>query len=179
MIYQAFYDNDVMVNLTDEEYEEAYERGISIHQVSDGWCEEQHTSRDGVTGDRIHGLGEVAGRAIAKALGIPWTNSLNTFKKADLAYDIEARLIGKDHYGLRVYDDDYSAKRVVGCVIPRGCERKPYRIPGWINAKYGKREEWKRDWLNRHRPVYCVPQERLEPLTALMDLIAKAALTPS
>jgi hypothetical protein len=173
MNYQACHNNDEFVELTDDEYDEAWAKGIEIYQISQARKLQDNRDfvRNGVDGSRVQCLGEVASRAVAKACRLPWISSLNTFQGPDLNYHIEVRLIGQENYGLRVYEHDYDAKRVVGIVIPPGKEREPYRIPGWINACYGKRPEWLKDWLGRGRPVFCVPQERLFPLAVLLDLM--------
>jgi hypothetical protein len=74
---------------------------------------------------------------------------------------------------LRVYDRDDDSRRVVGIVIEKGQERKPYRIAGWINAKYAKKDIYKIDPLNRGRPVFAVPQEKLFHMNELKGLIEK------
>lgn len=171
--YHPFHGNDEFIELTDEEYSEAFDRGkmIRCSSVERHFKDNRDFVRDGVDGLRVHQLGEVCARAIAKALNLPWVNSLDTFKGPDLPHNIEARLIGVERYGLRVYDTDDDSKRVVGCVIERGRERLPYRLPGWINAKYGKKSEWWMDPLDRKRPAFFVPQYHLWSLNILRRLI--------
>ena len=76
--------------------------------------------------------------AVAYGLGYPMFLGSETFNVPDLPNDIQVRLIGVDHYGLRVYPQhdgkgDEPHWKVVGVVILKGEERKPpWRIPGWI-----------------------------------------------
>lgn len=173
IIYHACHIHDEWCELSDEEYAECFERGAEIYYSSQerNLKDNRNFTRNGVTGLRAQQLGEVSARAIAKALGLPWTNSMDTFKGADLPCKIECRLIGRDRYGLRVYETDKDWKRVVGCIIEPGREREPYRLPGWINAKHGKKTEWLDDPLNRGRPAFFVPQDKLHGLDVLRALI--------
>lgn len=172
-LYVASHRHDVFVSLTDAEYAEAVTHGRQIYALSQGrgWTDHHNFTRNGVDGERIQILGSIAERAVSKACGIEWTRWVNTFKAPDLHFNIEVRLIGRENYGLRVYPRDDDSRRVVGVVIERGMERKPYRIPGWINALHGKRPEWLIDPLNQGHPVYAVPQSRLHSLDVLMQLI--------
>jgi len=124
-------------------------------------------------GRRIQQLGALAECACAKALELPWLRGINTFKRPDLGHNIEVRLIGDDAFGLRVYPKDHNSRRVVGVIIEKGREREPYRIPGWINAKYAKKIKYQMDPGNRNRPFYGVPQDRLCDPKLLMELIQK------
>jgi len=174
MIYTACHRYDVFVSLTDVEIDEALEFGRQMYHLSQcrGLHDHRTFVRRGVNGERVQSIGSLAERAGAKALGLPWTHWIDTFKSPDLHHNIEVRLIGVDHYGLRIYDRDDDSRRVVGVVIERGAEHSVYRIPGWINAKYAKRPEYLIDPLNRGQPMYAVPQDRLRSLKELEELIA-------
>lgn len=135
-----------------------------------------HTEDGG--GKRIQMLGSVAEKAAAKALGMYWPGTVDQNGRADIPPDIEVRLIGVDHYGLRVHPDDPDDWAVVGVVIEKGQERtKPYRLPGWIPASEAKRPEWEFGSGNGAgtgkvadgRPVFFVPQSELRPLDELRD----------
>jgi hypothetical protein len=173
--YEACNDNDVFVSLTDEEYEEAKNFGKFMyeHSQKQGYRDYRKFVRKGVDGQRVQELGSIAERAVAKACGIEWTAWVDTFKKPDLHHNIEVRLIGVDRYGLRVYDRDHDTRRVVGIVIEKGKEREPYRIPGWINAKYAKKDIYRMDPLGRGKPMYSVPQNKLRSLESLLEFIKK------
>lgn len=173
MIYLASHMHDEFVTLTDDEFKLATRRGSDIQQSSDrmGIDNKRPKGWAGVAGERSHQIGQLAECAVAKALGIPWKNSLNTFKRADLRGNIEVRLIGADWYGLRVYERDNGTRRVVGCIIERGKERQSYRLPGWIHARDGKRQEFLMDPLERMQPMYSVPQYELRSLEVLRRII--------
>ena len=177
VVYRASHRHDVFVSLTIEERAAAGKHGSTMYLSSQarGLHDKRPGVRNGVTGERVQRLGSIAERAVAKALGIEWTAWSDTFKAADLHFNIEVRLIGVDHYGLRVYDRDHDSRRVVGIVIERGSEHLPYRIPGWINAVHAKRREWRIDPHDLGQPVYAVPQDRLHPLALLRLFIQEEA----
>jgi len=169
----ARYDDCEYVSLTDEEYRTAISRGEDTyrHSQSRGMKDYRSFVRDGVDGCRVQCLGSIAEFAAAKLLGVRLSGWMNTFKGSDLSGNIEVRLIGAEHYGLRVYDRDRDSRRVIGVVIPKGREREPYRIPGWIPAGIAKIEEYRMDPLNRGHPFFCVPQSRLIPVSTLAGLL--------
>ena len=173
VFYKACHDHDEFVTLTDAEINEAANFGSEMYESSQerGLNDRRPEIRNGVDGRRVQMLGSVAERACSKALGIEWTHWMDTFRTPDLHHNIEVRLIGVNHYGLRVYDKDHDSRRVVGVVIEKGKEREAYRIPGWINAIYGKKERYKIDPHNKGQPVYAVPQDKLQPLDTLKFLV--------
>lgn len=173
--YRAFRDNDVMVSLDEWEikgavyiarcmWEKSHADGRQDKHGWEGW----NRDRDGIPqGLRSQMIGAVAERAVGKALDIYWPSAVDIGAAADFErHNIEARLIGVDWYGLRVKPDEDPTKRVVGCVIPEGKEREPYRCPGWIVAGDAKRPEW---LITPHERahVYAVPQRELRPLREL------------
>lgn len=170
--YKAHHANDVFVALEDIEYHIALKVGEWIWkksqqaQLTDYWGNKP----SGAKGIWLQQLGALAERSAAKALDLYWPGLINTFKKPDLSHNIEVRLIGVDHYGLRVRDSDDDSRRIVGVIIPKGKEREPYRIPGWIPAKDAKRSEWKMNPYDG-RPMYCVPQEYLRHLNELRTIV--------
>lgn len=175
IVYEPSHKHDRFVQLTDSEINEAARFGGEMydHSQKSGFKDYRPEVRNGVDGRRVQQLGSVVERAVAKALGIPWTKWMDTFRSPDLHHNIECRLIGDERYGLRVKPHDEDSRRVVGVVIPKGRERgHPYRIPGWINAKFGKREAYLIDPHDMKRPIYAVPQARLWSLDRLERLIA-------
>lgn len=168
MHYVAAYIHSEYIGLSDEEYAEAYHRGEEIWESSQHRrLKEKAVSEDGCY---IQAIGEVATRACAKLLGLPWKNTFDTFKQADLGNNIEVRSMGREWYGLRIRSDDEDSRRVIGVVIERGKERQQYRVVGWINAKHAKKKEWKIDPRSLGRPMFAVPQDKLRGLDELRQL---------
>jgi len=181
--YVAFHGNDKFVSLTDAEYREALALGSAIFRDSQEraqkgkMIDKRPGTKDGVTGEWVQQLGCISERAVAKFLNIPYRSSANTFKGADLEHNIEVRTIGVEHYGMRVKDGDDNSRIVIGVVIPKGRERKPYRLPGWIRARDAKNPDWIMDPNNIEAPFFGVPQEFLIsldylPLIVLENLTA-------
>lgn len=174
MNYEPCHRNDEFVTLTSNEIAAATEAGKWVYRRSQerGLRDYRAFVRHGVNGERVQVVGAIAELATCKLLDLRWTKgAYDTFKRPDLPHNIEVRLIGVNHYGLRVYEGDDDSRRVVGVVIERGREHLPCRFPGWINAVYGKREEYLIDPLSRGRPVFAVPQWRLIHLDKLRELI--------
>ena len=94
--------------------------------------------------------------SVAKALGIYWDGSVNTFKRPDLPPDIQVRTSKsyQDHLVIRSADaDDERFIKVVG-VHP------DYELVGWIWGREGKRAEY---WGERNGtyPAFWVPHAAL------------------
>ncbi len=168
-IYTEYLDNSDYIELTDFEFDVAWKIGDKIWRLSQerGLKDYCGNKPNGVDGGRLQCLGAVAECAIHKWLNRFWLGNYNSFKNPDLA-DLEIRLIGLEHYGLRVRDSDDDSRRVVGIVIPKGREREPFRIAGWIYAREAKKTEWKMNPYNG-RPIYCVPQTQLFPAGILKE----------
>lgn len=171
MIYKEDKSHSEYISLTDFEYRIANGIGKLIYKLSqDAGYKDYHGNKpNGVDGERLQCLGAIAECAIAKWLNKYWLGGYMGFKNPDIE-NLEIRLIGVEHYGLRVRDSDDDARMVVGVVIPKGKEREPYRIAGWINAKDAKKLEWKMNPYNG-RPMYCVPQSELKDASDLRKMI--------
>jgi hypothetical protein len=176
-IYAACHANDVRVILTADEIALAMKAGEEARKWSlehNQHNKRQLGERNGVTDLWIMQLGYIGEYAVCKALGIRWHSSNRTYQNADIKNtNIEVRVIGLNHYGLRVYPHDADTRRVVGIVIEKGKEAGPLRIPGWINARYAKKKQWLMDPLERGQPIYCVPQACLFPLSQLIELLKR------
>lgn len=167
--YRACYEHSVYVTLTRDEINAAARMGLAERALS---VRHAYQDRSGYRPDdakalRVQALSKVAEASALKALGLPLSLlRTGTLQGADIEPDIEVRLIGADHYGLRVYPGDGDWKRVLGVVIPKGHERKQHRVAGWILAADAKREEWKIAPGGRP-PMYAVPQSALRPISEL------------
>lgn len=126
---------------------------------------------------KIQALGAVCEGAAQAALGWPIKLQSGTYAVADLDGDIQVRLIGVDHYGLRVKPKDKDHWRVFGVIIPAGKERQPYRLPGWVYAGEAREHS---EWLmnpNNRTPMWAVPQSALRPNNELRMLLDKEGFT--
>lgn len=168
-VYEPCYTNSVYVQLDPVEVYVAAMCGRKTWQLSqDGRHHEYHHPKDGgPTGELIQMLGDLAVWSVAKYLD-RYPMGFRSYKGADLSGNIEVRLIGVEWYGLRVYTKDVERnKMVIGVVIPKGRERQPHRIAGWIPAREATREEWVMNPGDRERPFFCVPQSFLRHIDTL------------
>lgn len=105
----------------------------------------------------MHILGATGELVVAKALGIYWSATVDTYKtKSDLPGGLEVRARSRDDYDLivRANDpDDVPFVLVVG-------EDLTFRVPGWIWGREAKQEKWLKTYANR-TPAYFVPQSAL------------------
>lgn len=169
MRYEPYYLNDVVVTLTTDQINAAIKHGMKMRQYSVAMNHRNHKGYepDNIKATRVQALGAVCEAAVCVALDIPVVLESEVYNVPDLPNGIQIRLIGAQHYGLRVYPADDDSWNVVGVVIPPGCERKPYRIPGWFNVGQAKkRPEWSMAPHGRP-PMFVVPQKCLKPLQTL------------
>lgn len=95
--------------------------------------------------------------AVARALGLFWNGSINTFHQPDLPGKLEVRWSKLPSAKVRPDDNQVVVVSVTG-----QCPR--YEIAGWCYSEFAKREEWK----SRTEPIcYFVPHEKLSPIEEL------------
>lgn len=119
--------------------------------------------KHGFNGDGwgVHIEGACGEMAVAKALGIYWDGSVNTFKRPDVA-SLQVRTRSEDWHDILVRpgdgDDDIF-------VLVTG--RSPsFTIQGWIRGSEAKVSEFLATHGGRP-PAYFVPQKRLRPMSEL------------
>jgi len=168
--YRACHTHDEFVSLTDKEINYACRHARKMRNVSLAKGDRERKAAINVTGERIQMLGAVAELAARKHFGFPMVLRAQNYREPDLPHQVEVKMIGADHFGLRVYERTKDNRRVMAVVIPKGCERVPYRLPGWIYAADAKREGWLID-PNNKGPMYAVPQDALIPLSDLRDIL--------
>lgn len=97
--------------------------------------------------------GEVAA---AKALGLYWPATVNTFKdEYDLA-DFEVRTRSKHHYGLLVRDNDPDDRRFI--LVTGECPY--YKVWGWATAAEVRRHGTRLNPGNDGRPPFWVLDDK-------------------
>jgi len=131
---------------------EAIKKGLSDKHGFDG---------DGLM---IHINGACGEMAVAKALGIYWAGSINTFKKERDVGKWEVRTRSKDYYDLliRPDDDENNIYILVTGEIPT------FKVQGFILGKSAKRQEWMKDYGGRP-PAYFIPKEYLSDIKQLTE----------
>lgn len=93
--------------------------------------------------------------AVAKALGVYWNGSIDSFQADDLP-GMQIKTRSRHDYELLVRpgDNDESVFVLVTGQCPE------YEIRGWIKGGDAKRQEWLRDYGGRP-PAYFVPHDSL------------------
>lgn len=174
--YLARLDGRVRVQLTREEFEFCKAVGIEERRLAIARHSRNSHGYDpsDEQGERSQWLGHVCEGVVAKFLGLPVSVVRSeTYAGADLPFNVEVRLVGGNHYGLRVRPCDEDSRRVVGVYLPRGEEDGPSWIVGWLNAKHAKRPEWLIQPHWPRPPFYAVPQRRLHFLDSLLSVIER------
>lgn len=111
---------------------------------------------------QVHIEGACGELAAAKALGVPWSATVDTFKRGDdVPGGWQIRTRSRPEYELivRPGDPDDALFLLVLGVAPH------YVVKGWITGREAKRPEWSRAHGNRP-PAYFVPHDQLTPLSA-------------
>jgi len=118
----------------------------------------------GYSGDYwgIHIEGAAGEFAAAKALGVFWSPTVNSYKSADIAPNIQVRTRSKSDYDLIIREDDNPDHAYV-LVVGQSPE---FEVIGWIWGRDGKRPEWIKTYGGRP-PAWFVPQDKLRPLSEL------------
>jgi hypothetical protein len=113
-------------------------------------------------GKHIEGAcGEIA---VAKALGLFWSPTVNTFgSEPDIKPDIEVRTRSRHDYELTIRPKDDQARRfvLVTGVAPT------FVVRGYCIGAHARRDEWLHDYGGRP-PAWFVPQAELCDIRELM-----------
>jgi hypothetical protein len=107
----------------------------------------------------IHVEGAAAEIAVAKALGLYWPATVDSYSAADIGDDIQVRLRRKHEYELIVRPGDSDSHRYVHVTgtMPH------FVVHGYIQGAAAKRPEWLRSYANRPA-AHFVPTDALEAL---------------
>lgn len=118
----------------------------------DGWLEEFTP----------HIIGCVGELAVAKALGVSWTGSVDTFRSVpDLEGGVQVRHRKNPTWDLIVRSNDKDHETFI---LSRGMPPGAIEVVGWIKGSDAKREEWLKDVGNYGKPSYFVKAEYLNPI---------------
>jgi hypothetical protein len=111
---------------------------------------------------QIHIEGALGEIALAKALGLFWSGSINTFKDADIGERFQVRTRSCHDYELivRKGDSDNECFVLVTGIAPE------YRVHGWIGGADAKRGQWLKEHGGREA-AYFVPHNALRPIAEL------------
>lgn len=97
--------------------------------------------------------------AVAKALGVFWSGSVNTFKRGGDVGGIQVRTRSQPEYDLIIRDDDCDDDTFV--LVTGQCPE--YDVVGKILGHDGKQDIWRQTYGGRPA-AWFVPQAALEPI---------------
>jgi len=118
----------------------------------DGWLEEFTP----------HIIGCVGELAVAKALGVSWTGSVDTFRSVpDLEGGVQVRHRKNPTWDLIVRSNDKDHETFI---LSRGMPPGAIEVVGWISGKEAKNPEWLKDYGNFNKPAYFVPTWALKEI---------------
>lgn len=123
-------------------------------KYSEGFTEEKMTA----LASHIEGaLGEVC---VAKALGLYFEPTVNTYGKADIGEDIGVRTTNKNGHGLLIRErdnPDHFYYLVIGSA-------PHYRVCGWVRGGDAKVDEYLAPHIEGKRRVWRIPEEKLNSI---------------
>lgn|SRR5262245_13193766 len=122
----------------------------------------QNRQRADDDGWRIHIEGAAGEMAAARALGMYWPMTVNTFRSAGDVGRIEVRTRSRADYQLIIRDDD---RDQAPFVLVRG-QIPTFDVVGWTYGGHGKRPEWLRAYGGREA-AYFIPDAALRALELL------------
>ena len=109
-----------------------------------------------------HIIGCVGEMAVAKALGISWTGSVDTFNTvADLGKNLQVRHRSNPNWDLIVRTNDKSDDIFV---LSRGMPPGAVEVVGWIRGSEAKDDKWLKDVGGYGRPSYFIPAHALKEI---------------
>lgn len=123
----------------------------------------RHTAGFNGDSERINIDGALGEIAVAKALGIYWDGSVDTWKADDLrGMQVRATTHESGRLIIRQNDDDSSRFVLVVGRCPT------FRVVGWIVAADAKRREYWGSLDPTREPSWNIPQSKLRPMAELI-----------
>jgi hypothetical protein len=111
----------------------------------------------------MHIEGACGEAAVAKALNVFWSGTVNTFKRGgDIGSKIQVRTRSKSYYELIVRQDD----RDDDIFILVTGKAPSFDVVGWTLGKDAKKEQWIQTHGNREA-AWFVPQKELLDINTL------------
>jgi hypothetical protein len=117
---------------------------------------------DGLEGWTVHIEGAAGEMAVAKALGVFWGGTVNTFKTTADVGALEVRTRSRHDYELLIREND-ADEAVFVLVTGRAPD---FNVVGWLKGKEAKQPQWIRTHGGRP-PAYFVPHAALHPIEEL------------
>lgn len=160
------------VELSNPEFLNAINIGVLRHysSIKKGLRDAHGAKTD--NGWDMHIEGACGEAAVAKALNIYWSCTINTFKSGgDVGNTIQVRTRSKDYYELIVRKDDRDDDVFV---LVTG-KAPSFNVVGWILGKDAKKKEWIQTHGGREA-AWFVPQKELLDISSIPDFTVKTNL---
>lgn len=109
----------------------------------------------------IHIEGAMGEACVARALGMYFEGSVNTYGKADLGKDIGVRAARKEHFGLLIYKKDNPNHYYY---LVKGSAPN-YRVCGWIKGSDAMQDKYLTDRVSQTISMWRIPESDLNPMT--------------
>ena len=123
---------------------------------------------NGIDGLNKHKLGAAGELAVAKALGVIWDATVNTYKAPDLGECVQVRTRSKHDYDMLVRANDKDDE-----VFIHVTGQPPNLIVhGWLYGKDAKQEKWKQNYGNRPS-AYFIPTSELNQLVVTVSSVSE------
>ena len=123
------------------------------------------TFEGGLSTWESHILGASGEMAFAKATGLYWDASVNTFKAGGDVCTVEVRTRSESHWDLIVRDDDPDGR--IYFLVTGGPEK--FQLHGGIRSEDARQPQWRKNH-GGYKPSYFVPQSALKSLDQLLAL---------
>jgi hypothetical protein len=152
----------MIIKLTPKDMEDAARVGKERFEES-----RKNRRRDtlGHDSERSHILGAIGECAVAAAIGMPWSQSVNTFKsELDVGrYEVRTRSTSNGELIIRQNDP---SDRMFVLVVPAGSDPREWCIAGQMRASHAMQPTW---WRTDRGdpPAWFVPQQFLTPFMGL------------
>lgn len=155
------------VRLTYHERKMAWIVGAWRHESAESSGRKNKHGADPEKSLRNHALGAAGEMVVAKAIGVYWIPSVNTFKLPDVgAVQVRCRSGDSDKHELIVRDDD-SPDEVFVLVASRGDGE--FRVRGWIKGVDARVRDWRKAHGGREE-AWFVPHANLHPMSLLSGM---------
>ena len=111
--------------------------------------------------------------AVAKALNLYWSGSVGDYGAVDVGGLVEVRTRTKSWHSLIIHPED---KDWAPYVLVDSSATPSFRLVGWVFGREGKKEEYWSDPAKTGRHAYFVDQERLNPMSKLLNILKDGSL---
>lgn len=152
-----------------ELYEIAIAAQVGLHRhlaAMRRGLQDKHGADSSADGWQLHIEGALGELAAAKALGVYWSGSVNTFKAVDIGVRLQVRTRSKHTYDLIIRRSDSDDDLYL--LVTGSCPE--YVVHGFIRGRDAKLRD---DWIARHggrEAAWFVPKAALHALDDLAAL---------